>query len=253
MGMDVLIIEDETIAAERLEGLLTDIDSDLNVVAKIGSVKEAISWLRVHTADLIFVDIQLSDGLSFSIFDVLQVTTPLIFTTAYDQYAIEAFRHNSIAYLLKPIRKKDLAESIGKFRRLKSAFGIDFDALRSIYEEEKKEYQKRFLISVGAKLKRVEVADIAYFYAMEKSVFFKTFEGKTLSIDHSLDALEEMLNPDSFFRINRKYLVNIDAIEEMVLWSRSRIKLFLTPETGRDDDTVVSISRSSEFKQWMNR
>ena len=250
--MDVLIIEDEEIAAERLENMLSDIDPDVNVLAKTGSVKEAVSWLRAHTADLIFVDIQLSDGLSFAIFDEIPVSTPLIFTTAYDQYAIQAFKHNSISYLLKPIRKKELAESLGKFRRLKTAFGIDFGELRSVYEDGKKEYKKRFLVSVGEKLKKVEVEDIAYFYAMEKSVFFKTFESKTLSVDQSLDALEEELDPNQFFRINRKYIVNLDSIEEMVLWSRSRIKLTLTPGVSKDDDTVVSISRSSDFKQWMN-
>jgi len=250
--MDVLIIEDEEIAAERLENMLSDIDPKVNVLAKPGSVKEAVSWLRVHTADLIFVDIQLSDGLSFAIFDEIPVSTPLIFTTAYDQYAIQAFKHNSISYLLKPIRKKELAASLGKFRRLKTAFGIDFGELRSVYEDGKKEYKKRFLVSIGEKLKKVEVKKIAYFYAMEKSVFFKTFDNKTLSVDQSLDALEEELDPDQFFRINRKYIVNLDSIEEMVLWSRSRIKLFLTPEVAKEVDTVVSISRSSDFKKWMN-
>ncbi|HKL14539.1 MAG TPA: LytTR family DNA-binding domain-containing protein [Balneolaceae bacterium] len=250
--MDVLIIEDEEVAAERLESMLTDIDPEVNVLAKPGSVKEAVSWLRVHTADLIFVDIQLSDGLSFAIFDEIPVSTPLIFTTAYDQYAIQAFKHNSISYLLKPIRKKELAESLGKFRRLKTAFGIDFGELRSVYQYGKKEYKKRFLVSIGEKLKKVEVEKIAYFYAMEKSVFFKTFDNKTLSVDQSLDALEEELDPDQFFRINRKYIVNLDSIEEMVLWSRSRIKLFLTPGVAKDEDTVVSISRSSDFKKWMN-
>lgn len=250
--MDVLIIEDEEIAAERLENMLTDIDPEVNVLAKTGSVKGAVSWLRVHTADLIFVDIQLSDGLSFAIFDEIPVTTPLIFTTAYDQYAIQAFKHNSISYLLKPIRKKELAESLGKFRRLKTAFGIDFGELRSVYEDGKKEYKKRFLVSVGEKLKKIEVEEIAYFYAMEKSVFFKTFDNKTLSVDQSLDTLEEELDPDQFFRINRKYIVNLDSIEEMVLWSRSRIKLFLTPGVSKDEDTIVSISRSSDFKKWMN-
>jgi len=250
--MDVLIIEDEALAAERLKNMLTGIDPDINVLATIGSVKKAIAWLQVHTADLIFVDIQLSDGLSFTIFDEVQVTTPLIFTTAYDQYAIQAFKHNSVSYLLKPIRKRELAESIGKFRRLQTSFGIDFSALRSVYEGEKQEYQKRFLIIVGEKLKKVEVADIAYFYAMQKSVFFKTFDHKTLPVEHSLDSLEEMLDPGQFFRINRKYLVNMESIEEMVQWSRSRIKLFLKPEVANEEDTIVSISRSSDFKTWMN-
>jgi DNA-binding LytR/AlgR family response regulator len=231
---------------------LDEIDPEIKVRAKIRSVKEAVNWLKEHTVDLIFIDIQLSDGLSFSIFEEVHISTPLVFTTAYDQYAIRAFQHNSISYLLKPIRKKELKESLEKFERFRSAFSIDFDTLRSIYHGEKPDYKKRFLISIGEKLKKVEVADIAYFYAMDKNVFCRTFENKALPIDQSLDALEDLLNPASFFRINRKYIVNMDAIEQMIAWSRSRIKLELNPSVQDEEGTIVSISRSSDFKKWMN-
>ena len=250
--MNVLIIEDEDLAADRLENMLVEVEPGINVQAKIGSVKDSVTWLSTHTSDLIFVDIQLSDGLSFSIFEQIQISSPLIFTTAYDQYAIEAFKHNSISYLLKPIRKDELRESLQKFERFRTGFGIDFDLLRSIYEGEKPDYKKRFLISVGQKLKKVEVNDIAYFYAMEKSVFCRTFGDRVMPIDHSLDSLEDLLNPEKFFRINRKYIVNMDSIDQMVLWSRSRIKLDLNPEIKDDEGSIVSISRTSDFKKWMN-
>jgi len=250
--MNVLIIEDEDLAAERLERMLNEIDPEVNVRAKIRSVKEAINWLKEHTVDLIFIDIQLSDGLSFSIFDEIHISTPLVFTTAYDQYAIRAFQHNSISYLLKPIRKKELKESLGKFERFRSAFSIDFETISSIYQGDKPAYKKRFLISIGEKLKKIEVTDIAYFYAMDKSVFCRTFENKALPIDQSLDALEELLDPEIFFRINRKYIVNMNAIEQMIAWSRSRIKLELNPPVKDEEGAIVSISRSSDFKKWMN-
>jgi|AntRauTorcE11897_2_1112592.scaffolds.fasta_scaffold00049_25 DNA-binding LytR/AlgR family response regulator len=250
--MNVLIIEDEDLAAERLENMLLEIDPSLEVRAKIRSVKEAVRWLREHTVDLIFIDIQLSDGLSFSIFEEIHISTPLVFTTAYDQYAIRAFEHNSISYLLKPIRKADLKESLEKFERFRSAFSIDFETLKEIYQGEKPDHKKRFLISIGEKLKKVEVTEMAYFYAMEKNVFCRTFDDKVLPMDHSLDALEELLDPESFFRINRKYIINMDAIEQMIAWSRSRIKLELNPSIKGDEDAIVSISRSSDFKKWMN-
>jgi two-component system, LytTR family, response regulator LytT len=250
--MNVLIIEDETIAADRLEDMIHEINPDINVRAKIGSVKKSIEWLRKHTVDLIFIDIQLSDGISFNIFDKVNISTPLVFTTAYDQYAIKAFTFNSISYLLKPIRKEALRESLEKFEQLKTAFHIDFETLRTIYHGKKPEYKKRFLIAIGEILKKVDVSDIAYFYAMEKSVFCYTFQKRRLPIDYSLDALEEQLNPEMFFRINRKYIVHMDSIEEMVAWSRSRIKLYLNPPLKNENDAVVSISRSSDFKKWMS-
>lgn len=251
--MNIVIIEDEELAAERLERMLQQIDPEINVMAKIGSVKESVKWLKEHNPDLLFVDIQLSDGISFSIFEQIDSMVPLIFTTAYDQYAIEAFKLNSVSYLLKPIGRKELAESLRKFNQLRSAYGIDFNELKAMYEGEKVTYKRRFLISVGEKLKKVEVEQIAYFYAMEKSVFFKTMGNKTLSVDHTLDQLEEMLDPDRFFRINRKYIVNMDSIDEMVMWSRNRIKLNLLPNVSDQDDTIVSVNRSSDFRKWMNQ
>jgi len=250
--MKVLIIEDETLAAERLEKMLKEIDPAVQILDKIGSVKDSVKWLTNNRADLIFLDIQLSDGVSFNIFEQLNVPIPVIFTTAYDQYAIKAFNLNSVAYLLKPIRKAELKESLEKYKSMKSAFGIDFDHLMATYQGKKTDYKKRFLIRIGDKYKKVETNEIAYFYALDKSIFFKTFAGKTLNIDYSLDALEELLNPEQFFRINRKYIVNIEAIDNMVAWGRGRIKLDLKPALEEEMEAIVSVERSGDFKNWLN-
>ena len=251
--MNILIVEDEALAADRLEKILKEITPDINVLAKIGSIKESVKWLMLNSADLIFLDIQLSDGLSFSIFDQVSVQTPVIFTTAYDQYAIKAFQLNSVSYLLKPIRKNDLAESLQKYKSLKSAFSIDFDNLLSAIQGNKPEYRKRFLIQIADKFRKVEVEDIAFFYASDRNVFFTTLDGYSYPMDISLDALENAIDPALFFRINRKYIVSMKSIANMFAWSRSRIKLVLKPATDDEMDTIVSIDRTADFKKWMNK
>jgi DNA-binding LytR/AlgR family response regulator len=225
--MDVLIIEDEAFAAEKLEQMLLEINPAIRVLAKPGSINESVKWLMNHTCELIFLDIQLSDGISFSIFELVTVNTPIIFTTAYDQYAIKAFQLNSISYLLKPIRKKDLEDSLQKYKSLKSAFGIDFEMLLANVQRREPAYKKRFLIQTGAKIRKIELNEIAYFYVLEKAVFLKTFQGNVYPVDYTLDKLESLINPEKFFRINRKYIVNMDAISNMVAYSRSRVKLEL--------------------------
>jgi DNA-binding LytR/AlgR family response regulator len=206
--------------------------------------------LLQNNADLIFLDIQLSDGISFSIFEQVNINTPVVFTTAYDQYAIKAFQVNSISYLLKPIRKAELEESLRKYNTLKTAFSIDFDTLLAQIQGREPEYKKRFLIQIGDKIKKIEVSEIAYFYVLEKGVYFRTFQGNSYAADFTLDKLETMLNPSQFFRINRKYLVNMDAIVNMIAYSRARVKLELKPVA--DDETIVSIERSADFKKWLN-
>lgn len=250
--MNVLIIEDESFAADKLERMLKEIDPSINVLDKLGSIKESAKWLFGNNADLIFLDIQLSDGISFSIFDQVSINTPVIFTTAYDEYAIKAFQLNSISYLLKPIRKNDLAESLQKYRNLKSAFSIDFDLLLANIQGKEPEYKKRFLIQIGDKIRKVDVSEIAYFYVLDKGVYIRTFQGNSYSIEYTLDKLESILNPSAFFRINRKYFVNMDSISNMVAYSRGRVKLDLKPIADDELDTVVSIDRSAEFKKWLN-
>jgi DNA-binding LytR/AlgR family response regulator len=205
-----------------------------------------------HTADLIFLDIQLSDGISFSIFEQVTVNTPVIFTTAYNQYAIKAFQLNSIAYLLKPIRSIELAESLKKYQSLKSAFHIDFETLLANIQGKEPDYKKRFLIQIGEKIRKVEVSETAYFYSFDKGIYLQTFEGKSYPVEFTLDKLETLLNPVAFFRINRKYLVSIESISKMVAYSRGRVKLELKPKPEDDFDTIVSIERSGDFKKWLN-
>ena len=250
--MNVLIIEDEKFAAEKLEDMLHDTDPKINVLAKLGSITESVKWLMQNSADLIFLDIQLSDGISFSIFEQVTVNTPVIFTTAYDQYAIRAFQLNSIAYLLKPIRTADLSDSLKKYKSLKSAFHIDFETLLANIQGKEPEYKKRFLIQIGEKLRKIEISETAYFYVLDKGIYLQTFEGKSYPVEFTLDKLETMLNPAAFFRINRKFLVNMDSISKMVAYSRGRVKLELKPKPEDDFDTIVSIDRSSDFKKWLN-
>lgn len=248
----IIIIEDERIAADHLEKMLLSIDSTFQILKKIESIREAVNWLQNNQVDLIFLDIQLSDGISFSIFDQLDVKTPVIFTTAYDQYAIKAFKTNSIDYLLKPIDKHELEQSLKKFKELLYNPKNDIN-IREIIQQLKSpvEYQTRFLIYAGQKIKTIKTSDIAYFYVSEKGVFVCTKDDKHYAIDYTLEKLEELLDPISFFRINRQFIIHIDSIENMFPYSKSRIKIELRPST--DMDVIVSFSNAHSFKNWLNR
>lgn len=250
--MEVLIIEDEIVAAERLESMLTEIDPGIRVLNKLGSISDAVSWLKHNQAELIFLDIQLSDGLSFSIFEQCEVKTPIIFTTAYDQYAVRAFDLNSIDYLLKPIRKSDLEDALRKFDSLKTVLNIDFNHLAGLLEKRIPEYQKRFLIQYGEKIRKVEVSAIAYFYAQDKGVFIRTQDGHNYPLEFTLEKIEEMVDPVQFFRINRRFIISVDAITDMTAYSRSRIKLNVKPSAADLGDTIVSIERSADFRKWLS-
>jgi len=251
--MRVIIIEDEELAAERLEKMLIETAPETEVIAKLSSVKESVKWLTLNKADLIFLDIQLSDGLSFSIFEQITVKTPVIFTTAYDQYAIKAFNLNSVSYLLKPVRKNELTEALQKYKSLKSAFSIDFENILSAVQGKQPDYRRRFLIQIGDRFRKIEAEEIAYFYAMEKCTFLKTFEGNSYPLDLSLDNLVNVIDPSQFFRINRKYVVNMRSIKNMYAWSRSRIKIILSPSVDEDSDTIVSIDWAADFRNWLNK
>ena len=251
--MKAVIIEDEELAAERLEGLIKEIDPSCEIIAKLTSVEQSIRWLKNNKTDLIFLDIQLEDGLSFSIFDKINIDTPIIFTTAYDQYAIRAFRLNSIDYLLKPIKKTELTESLQKYRSFKTPYLMDYKEIFESILKKEISYKKRFLIQYGQKLKKVDSDEIAYFYAMEKNVFLTTFQKSSYPIDYTLDKLMGMIDPEKYFRINRKLIVNIKSIKNMIPYSRSRIKLVLEPAEAKEIEALVSVERSSDFKKWMDR
>ncbi len=193
------------------------------------------------------------DGLSFSIFDAVEVTIPIIFTTAYDQYAIKAFKVNSIDYLLKPIRIDDLRASLRKYRNLNSASRPDIEELLRNFRGKDAGYKKRFLVQFGDKIRKVQSEEIAFFYAMENSVFLTTVENQTYPVDFTLDKLVPIMNPEQFFRINRKMIVNFGAIRNMIPYSRSRIKIVLHPSEPNDVEALVSVERTSAFKEWMNK
>lgn len=249
--MKVLIVEDERIAADRLERMLKEIEPTLDIQAKLDSVEESVRWLSKHSVDLIFLDIQLSDGISFEIFEQIDLKASIIFTTAYDEYALKAFKVNSVSYLLKPIRKEELAESIAKYYTLRSLFQPDVAALLAYIKGGETHYKQRFVIQIGNKIKQIELVEAAYFYALEKNVFLKTFRSKSYPMEYSLDALEKILDPKLFFRINRKMLINIHSIINMTTYSHSRIKLELTPQPDADSDIFVSIARVTDFKKWL--
>jgi DNA-binding LytR/AlgR family response regulator len=251
--MNVIIIEDEKLAAQNLEKLLLDIDKSITIQAKIGTVREAVAWLMQNKTDLIFLDIQLSDGISFKIFETVEVKTPIIFTTAYDHYAIKAFEVNSIAYLLKPIKAKELERSLKKFKDTISekTQAIDYSMLLNLISNKLPEYQKRFIINAGQKIKTVSVEDIAYFYVIEKAVFLCTHQNERYALEYSLDNLETLLDPSLFFRVNRQQIIHISAITNMYNLSNRSIKIELKPLS--EQETIVSILRLSDFKKWLNR
>ncbi len=248
--MRVLIIEDEKIAADNLEKILISIDSDIQVIDKIESVRNAVKWLSKNFCDLIFLDVQLSDGISFKIFEHLEIKTPVIFTTAFDQYAIKAFKLNSIDYLLKPIEVDQLRLSLTKYKNMQEGKNFNIKALIDTLNK-KIEYQSRFMVYSGNKIHSVKVKDIAYFYLREGSVFFCTSEGKQYDLDYTLDKLHQILNPDFYFRINRQFIVNIESIDQMHLMSKSRLKLDLKPKC--DIEAIVSFNKSHDFKKWLNK
>lgn len=251
--MNVLIIEDEEPAAGRLKKMLVEIDPAIRVLDVIVSVKSAVDWLLQHTMpDLILLDIHLADGQSFEIFNGVDVTAPVIFITAYDEYAIQAFKVNSIDYLLKPIKKEEMQVALKKFHKLhtvKSKSVNDFSKLLETLKEPKSDFKKRFIIRYGDHIKAVDIKEVAYFFTEEKINFLRTNDNKTYPVDFNLDKLETMLDPAIFFRINRQFIIGVHAIEEMFAFSKSRVKVKLNPAT--DEDTIVSTERSSAFKEWL--
>ncbi|MBK6640412.1 MAG: response regulator transcription factor [Bacteroidia bacterium] len=249
--MKYLIIEDEDPAATRLEKLIAAAAPDFILQNHIVSIRTAVKWLQENEhPDLIFMDIQLADGISFEIFNQIPVKCPVIFTTAFDQYAIQAFKVNSIDYLLKPVKNDELEAAIAKFRKSKTSTDspIPYEKLLGLLKG-KPELHKRLLIRFGETIKAVEVSDVAYFYTENKINYLCTFDKKTYPLDFNLDQLESMIDPEHFFRINRQFIVHIKAINKMVSYSKSRVKLELVPPT--EIETIVSTERSPNFKNWL--
>lgn len=248
--MNCLIIEDEKIAAERLSGLIKKYDPSIEILEIIQSIRNAVNWLSINkTPDLIFMDIQLADGLSFEIFEQTDVKTPVIFTTAYDEYALKAFKVNSIDYLLKPIDQEDLKNAIKKFEANNFPKEISSQVFDNIMFSLTKKYKNKFVIKVGEHIKIFTIDDVQCFYSMEKSTFLQNNSGRDYAIGYSLDQLEDLLDPARFFRINRKFIVSLTAISDIISYSNSRLLVKLN--STLIDDLIVSREKVQGFKKWL--
>lgn len=249
--MNVIIIEDEKLAAIELEELLHACDPSVQVLAKIDSVKGAVEWLEQQACDLIFLDIHLADDNGFRIFERIEVNTPVVFTTAYDQYALHAFTTNSIDYLLKPVEQDKLSTALKKYRNMRNLFGEELVRLLESYTRAGSQYQKKFMVHSGERMIPVPAGDIAYFFAQQRYVVLFTRKNEQYVIDYTLDKLEQMLDPQLFFRINRQFIISAESITGMTPHTKSRVKLDLLPPAK--EDVIVSVDRSPRFKQWVNR
>ncbi len=253
----VLIIEDEMPSARKMNALIGMIAPDFEVVDMLESVQESVQFLKQNKVDLIFLDIHLADGNSFAIFEQIKIETPIIFTTAFNQYAIEAFQLISVDYLLKPIEKERLEQAITKFRKIhmteQSAPVVDYQEINRIIAKSvnAKDYQERFMVHYRDKIKTIKVDDIASFYAENKSVFITLFDGHSYDLPNTLEQLEEKLNPKSFFRANRKCIVHIKAVKDAIVYSKSKLKLNITPTLPFD--VIISTEKTPKFKQWLNK
>ncbi len=249
--MKIAIIEDEPLSQEELKDLLYKYFPEFEVVKTLSSVRESIEWLNENKVDLLFMDIQLKDGISFEIFEYLEIKTPIIFVTAYDEYAIRAFKENSIGYLLKPIIDEDLVITINKFNNKN-----DFDSYKNRIDKitphsKENSYKNRFVLKLGAKLIVVDVNNISYIYSSDKNNFLITKDNNKYIIDYTIENLETMLEPKFFFKVSRKCIVSIDAIDEIIRHSTRQLKIVPTPYC--DIDIFVSRDKVHDFLNWLDK
>lgn len=255
--MKVVIIEDEEPAAQKLKKFLSELSEPVEVLDCLESVSQAAEWFSTHQhPDLIFMDIRLADGLSFEIFDLVSIKSPVIFTTAYNEYALKAFKVNSIDYLLKPVDADELRRAIDKYKVIFSASTFPEVSMQlgmqKLLAQFSNSYKSRFFIKGGQHYQSISVQEIESFFVQEKSTFLMHAEGKMLDIDYSLDQLSDMLDPALFFRVNRSYLLNINWIKDVVIYSGSRLKV--KPASGKYNEPIlVSRDKVSLFKKWMDR
>ena len=251
--MTILIIEDEEPAYRRLQKMLKEAEPSATLLDQIVSVSSAVKWFKQNDApDLIISDIQLSDGISFEIFKQVDIKCPIIFTTAYDQYAIEAFKVNSIDYLLKPVKKEELEKAVTKFKALSPANAspaIDINKLLQSLQPAGSDYKKRFVVRYGEHIKTIDIEEVVYFYTEDKATFLCTKDARRFVVDFNLDTLDSILDPKIFFRINRQYIISIHSIAEMFAYSKSRVLIKLSPASKHE--TIVSTERSADFKHWL--
>jgi two-component system, LytTR family, response regulator LytT len=259
--MKILIVEDEELAVKKLQKTLAAVDTTASVIGVTDSIKATVDWLQTNQQpDLILMDIELADGQSFEVFNLTEVKSPVIFTTSYDEYALKAFKVNSVDYLLKPIQKEELQAALQKYRHLHAtAKAVDGKAdvnLESLVRElqqklQPKEFRKRFLVKHAQKLVSVEIDEIAYFYSDGRLNFFKTNDNKKYVVDYTMDELEEMLDPEKYFRISRSFYVSVSSIDKIDDYFGNRLILQLKPAV--DKEALVSREKVTEFKKWMGK
>ena len=248
--MKILIIEDEQAAARRLQKLLSEIDPSHEIIGVVSSIEMAVEWFNEHPKpDLILMDIHLADGASFEIFEKVDITSPVIFATAYDEYALKAFKVNAIDYLLKPIKQNELEHALEKVTTPVRKEEANDDLIHKLEEVGFIKKSKRLLVKMGQSIKLIDLDQVAYFYSKDKISFAVLPGNKRYPLDQSLDQIEHMVDPLHYFRINRQFIVKMESIDEMVAYSKSRVKLKLNPPT--EEDAVVSKERSPEFKKWL--
>ena len=250
--MKAIIIEDEKPAARRLGRLLGDLD--VNVSTMLHSVEESVSWFQENDhPDLIFLDIQLSDGLSFEIFDLVSIKSAIIFTTAYDEYALQAFKLNSIDYLLKPIDDEELEKAVKKYREFKpekDSISVDFEDIKKLLVNPvEREYKKRFTAKVGQHIKIINADEVECFYSENKGTYAATTDGRNYLLDTTLEHLEGELAPQTFFRVSRKFYVNIKHINDIISYTNSRLQIKMNH--FKEQPIVVSRERVKDFKLWL--
>jgi len=255
--MKVLIIEDEQIAADKLTNLIHQYDPKIEILEQFDTVEDTVDWLKQNEApDLLFLDIHLADGSSFEIFDQFEVNCPVIFTTAYDQYAIQAFKIKSVDYLLKPVKFEDLEAALKKYKEIfestpTESFSADMQKLAQLIQNQQKEYKSRFLIKVGNIIKTISVNDIAYFQFEDRATLLVTKDNHRYPVNNTLDELEELINPNQFTRANRQFIISIDAIQKIHPYFKGRLKIDLTPK--QNVDLVISAEKSKGFKEWLDQ
>lgn len=251
--MNVLVVENEKPAADKICRLLRKIDSSVEIKGVLETVESAIDWLQENPdPDLILMDIQLDDGLCFEIFEAIKVEVPVIFTTAYDEYTLKAFKVNSVDYLLKPIEEDALSTALAKYHKVFSGRFTSREDIEKIIRDISGQYKSRFLIKTATGFSSIPVNQISHFHICERCVFLKDKSGKDYGLDYSLDQLQKVLDPDKFFRINRDCIICIDSISRISAYSSSRLQLMISNETD-NDIFVVSRDKTGEFKKWIDR
>ncbi len=251
--MRYIIVEDEQLAAKRLRSLIEEVRPDYQFVAKFDSVESASISIPALAYDILFMDIQLADGLSFDIFDQIHIEKPIIFTTAYDEFALKAFKTNSVDYLLKPIGAVDLASAIKKFETNfnKPDKALPIHDLNGLMKSLQPSGKERFVVKVGEHLKTVETVNVQLIYSQDKGTYLFTKEGKRFLIDYTLDTVDELLNSDHFFRISRKFIVNLNFIKDIIAFTNSRLEIVI--DHFEEDQIIVARERVGEFKSWLDR